>query len=61
MKQMIAIVLATSLLTGIFAAFTSTEADMISPMASTVIAMIVGAFIGLGIATIAWIIGKVIN
>lgn len=61
MKQMIAIVVATSLLTGIVAALTSTNADIISPVGSTIIAMIIGAFIGLGIAAIAWIIGKVIN
>ncbi|MDO8482883.1 MAG: hypothetical protein Q7S86_03635 [bacterium] len=61
MKTGIAIVVATALLAGIFGAITSTEADMISPVATTVISAILGASVGVVIAAIVLLIKKVIG
>jgi uncharacterized membrane protein YccC len=61
MKTSIAIMVATALLAGIFGAFTSTEADMISPVATTVISAILGAIVGAIIAVVTWFIKKAIG
>jgi hypothetical protein len=61
MKTNIAIVVATALIAGIFAFTTSTESDLIDPVASTAIAAIVGAIVGAIIAVLTWLIRKAIG